>query len=233
MSRTPGWQPPGVDPLFQGLTGSHAYGMAVPGSDEDWRGVFAYPTERWLGLHDPPQTIEGEGDSTWWELRHWARMVEKGSVNAHELLWLPSRCVYQSSGLWDTLVSHRQDFFSKRLYDGWVGVTNGYYHELERRGPDWDERAKHAAHIWRFAYGLWTALTTGRMLVDMTPHRGLLLNIREGSVSVEEAVSAANHYLEMSQQVWDEAQPWPPQPNSELLNSLVRGYRLQQLRQPC
>jgi len=208
--------------------------MAVADSDEDWRGIFAHPTERWLGLHDPPTTFQGEGkDSTWWELRHWARMVEKGSVNANELLWLPSRYVYYSTGLWDTLVSHRKEFFSKRLYDGWVGVATGYRHELDRRGPEWEERGKHAAHLWRFSYGLLNALHTGRMEVDVSRWSGLLFNIRSGSVSVAEAISASELHLKEAKSIWDEAEPWPKQPNSALLNSLVSGYRLQQLRQGC
>lgn len=226
--------PKGVDPLFLGLTGSYAYGMATTGSDLDWRGVFAHPTERWLGLHDPPVTIvAAEGDSTWWELRHFAGMLLKGSVNAHELLWLPSGCVRHSSGIWDTLVSHRKEFFSKRLYDGWVGVASGYRHELDKRGPHWEERGKHAAHLWRFSYGLLNAMHTGRMEVDVSRWANLLLNIRSGSVSAAEAIAASELHLRSAQEIWEQSQPWPPQPNSELLNSLVRGYRLALLRQSC
>lgn len=233
-NRGPAMPAPGTL-LFRGLTGSHAYGLAVESSDEDWRGVFATDTTDLLGLRDPQDTYHGEGDVTFWEIRKYLNLLIKGSVNAHELLWLPEACVDHTSPLWDSLRSLRASLFSRRLYDGWMGVTRAYGYELAKRGLDWPERGKHAMHMLRFASGLEHALRKGEIEVRLSG--GLaesLRRVREGTHGWEarDAILTADETLRECERLWA-SKPWPEHADEARLSSMLTQYRLASLALPC
>jgi predicted nucleotidyltransferase len=82
--------------LYAAVVGSHAEGYAAPDSDVDVRGIFVYPTARYLGLHPPLDEVrlsKASGgvqyDVVLWEVGKWAKMVEAKRGNAAELLWSP------------------------------------------------------------------------------------------------------------------------------------------------
>lgn len=220
--------------LFQGITGSHAYGLATEDSDEDWRGVFAYPTADFLGLQRLPETVHApEGDATWWEAKHFMAQLVKGSVNAHELLWLAPEHVTYTSPLWDTLRTNevRTSLFSARLYRAWVGMTRAYGHELAARGPAWPERNKHAMHMLRLSAGLLRTLSTGEIRLR-GPEDYVLRLVRTGIMSAEKAIEWAEQDLQDAERAWADA-PWPDEPDTARLNEILVGYRLSALSLPC
>ena len=217
--------------LFRGLTGSHAYGLATPTSDEDWRGVFAADTRDVLGLRDPRDTYHGEGDTTFWECRKFLNLLIKGSVNAHELLWLPEECVDHTSPFWDSLRSMRASLFSKHLYDGWMGVTRAYGYELDKRGPDWPDRAKHAMHMLRFSSGLCRALAIG--MIQLRGREDYVLPlVRSGEFPAEKAIEWAQQDLHDAETMHAQV-PWPDEPDVARLESMLIEHRLAQLALPC
>ena len=218
--------------VFLGLTGSHAYGIATKSSDEDWRGVFVWPTEKWLGLSDPKLSVDMAGDTTWWEVRHFLRMLIKGSVNAYELLWLDRSQYAYFDGFWDTLVSYRNDLFSESLWKAWNGVITGYRHELAKPGRlEGASRLKHLSHIVRFSMGLRHAVYERQVVVRL-PEVPYLQSIREGCSSEEEALREADFSLALAQRGY-ESRPWPKKPRLDRIESLLLSERIARLQLPC
>jgi predicted nucleotidyltransferase len=79
--------------LFDAIGGSHAYGTALPGSDEDRRGVFLAPKSFLLGLDHIDQVSDDRHDQTYYELGRFFELLLKNNPNALELLGIPDDCV--------------------------------------------------------------------------------------------------------------------------------------------
>ena len=78
--------------LFDTVAGSRAYGTALPGSDEDRRGVFVAPAEYLLGLDGIEQAADARGDEVYYELGRFVDMLLRNNPNALELLAMPDDC---------------------------------------------------------------------------------------------------------------------------------------------
>jgi len=97
--------------LFDTVAGSHAYGTAVEGSDEDRRGIFVAPRRCLLGLDRIEQVSDERHDETYYELGRFVEMLLKNNPNALELLGMPGDCVRFRHPLFDELRPSR--FLSK------------------------------------------------------------------------------------------------------------------------
>ena len=109
---------------YQVLTGSRAYGLAGPDSDEDWRGFYQLSNEMLWGLGQlPPETVALPPDQVYWELRRFVRLCLAGNPNLIPLLWVEPEFVALTSPLAEALRRRRQRFFSDamvRAYLGWA-----------------------------------------------------------------------------------------------------------------
>lgn len=79
--------------LLDTVAGSHAYGTAIPGSDEDRRGVFAVPRAFLAGLDEIEQVADERNDQVYYELGHFVSLLLKNNPNALELLAMPEDCI--------------------------------------------------------------------------------------------------------------------------------------------
>jgi predicted nucleotidyltransferase len=79
--------------LLDTVAGSHAYGTAIEGSDEDRRGVFAAPRAFLLGLDAIEQVADERSDQVYYELGHFVALLLKNNPNALELLAMPDDCI--------------------------------------------------------------------------------------------------------------------------------------------
>lgn len=89
--------------LFDTVAGSHAYGTAIGGSDEDRRGVFVAPRSFLLGLDDIRQVSDDRGDEVYYELGRFVELLSRNNPNALELLAMPGDCVRHRHPLFDLL----------------------------------------------------------------------------------------------------------------------------------
>jgi predicted nucleotidyltransferase len=97
--------------LFDTVAGSHAYGTAIDGSDEDRRGVFAAPRDFLSGLDGIEQVADERNDQVYYELGHFVSLLLKNNPNALELLAMPEDCVRHRHPLFKLL--DPQVFLSK------------------------------------------------------------------------------------------------------------------------
>jgi predicted nucleotidyltransferase len=93
----------GIRILYACETGSRGWGFASPDSDYDVRFIYAFPTERYLSVDEPKDTLtelfEDQGeilDFNGWELRKTLRHLRKSNATPFE--WLQSPIVYQQEG---------------------------------------------------------------------------------------------------------------------------------------
>lgn len=79
--------------LLDTVAGSHAYGTAIKGSDEDRRGVFVAPRSFLSGLDEIEQVADERNDQVYYELGHFVSLLLKNNPNALELLAMPDDCI--------------------------------------------------------------------------------------------------------------------------------------------
>lgn len=85
----------GVDILYAVESGSRAWGFASPDSDYDIRFIYVHPSEQYLRLDQPQDTIEcieGDLDIAGWDLFKALRLLRKSNPPLME--WLFSPVVY-------------------------------------------------------------------------------------------------------------------------------------------
>lgn len=87
--------------LFETVTGSHAYGLSLPTSDIDLKGVFVLPQEQFYGLEYVAQVNDEKNDEVYYELRRFIELLYKNNPNLLELLHSPADCIRYKDPLFD------------------------------------------------------------------------------------------------------------------------------------
>jgi predicted nucleotidyltransferase len=98
--------------LFDSVAGSHAYGTAIDGSDEDRRGIFVAPRSFISGLDSIEQVADERSDQVYYEIGHFVSLLLKNNPNALELLAMPEDCIRLRHPLFDLL---RPEIFLSKL----------------------------------------------------------------------------------------------------------------------
>lgn len=87
--------------ILLALTGSHSYGLSLPSSDKDYKGIFIAPREYYLGTRNIEQKDKGwdepgngsfpqldsNKDTVAYELRKYIMLASKCNPNILELLF--------------------------------------------------------------------------------------------------------------------------------------------------
>lgn len=112
--------------IFRSITGSHAYGMAIETSDEDYRGIFYLPKK----LHSSPffslNSLEGfreDKDSTMYELTKFFTLLVDQNPNILELLWVDDRFIKETSVPYKFLRAHRDFLLSSKAMHTFSGYA--------------------------------------------------------------------------------------------------------------
>lgn len=196
-------------PLLAGVVGSTAYGLAHEGSDIDVLGVFAYPTERILGLRVPKDSVVSTNpDITMHEARKYVSLVLSCNPTAMELLWLENYQMTTPHG--EELVGIRESFLSaERVRDAYLGYATSQFERLSRRGDesfgsDLRHRTeKHARHLMRLVEQGYHLYTSGKLTIRLEdPER-----YREfGRLVAEQGSKVAFPYMVRAEQRFNDAQ---------------------------
>jgi hypothetical protein len=79
--------------LLECISGSKAYGLALPHSDTDIKGVFCLPKQEFYGLDYTEQINNESNDIVYYELRRFIDLLNKNNPNILELLATPEDCI--------------------------------------------------------------------------------------------------------------------------------------------
>lgn len=166
--------------LLSGVVGSTAYGLAGPGSDIDVLGVYAAPTESFLGLHPPVgkaatmSTKNTDGDVCFHEAGKFVALALRANPTVTELLWLPDSLYQHTTSFGLRLIGLRRRLLSAKLVrDAYLGYATQQFRRLQDRGDgtfssDTRRRtAKHARHLARLLWQGEGLYLTGSLLVHL------------------------------------------------------------------
>ncbi|AYB30407.1 DNA polymerase beta superfamily protein [Chryseolinea soli] len=98
--------------LFKCISGSQAYGLALPHSDTDIKGVFVLPKEEFYGLTYTDQINNATNDEMYYEIWKFVDLLLKNNPNILELLNTPADCILYRHPSMDLI---RPEFFLSRL----------------------------------------------------------------------------------------------------------------------
>jgi len=79
--------------LLKCISGSQAYGLALPHSDTDIKGVFVQPKKEYYGLTYIDQINNETNDIMYYEIKKFVELLLKNNPNILELLSTPDDCV--------------------------------------------------------------------------------------------------------------------------------------------
>ncbi len=107
--------------LLEVLSGSHAYGLNVPTSDRDLRGVFILPQDELYGLHSVDQVADEKNDIVFYELGRFFELLCKNNPTILELLAPPEDCLIYRHPIMDLV--QPADVLSKICKDAFGGYA--------------------------------------------------------------------------------------------------------------
>jgi hypothetical protein len=79
--------------LLKCISGSHAYGLSLPQSDIDIKGVFVLPKAEYFGLTYTDQVNNDTNDIVFYEIKKFVDLLSKNNPNILELLNTPEDCI--------------------------------------------------------------------------------------------------------------------------------------------
>lgn len=116
--------------IFYCRHGSHAYGLNIPTSDEDFKGVCIKPREAYFGFtqrfeqHEHMGSKSGGVDSVTYSLEKFAALAADCNPNIIEVLHVANRDVIYIDEFGEELRGHRNDFISKKAKFTFSGYAN-------------------------------------------------------------------------------------------------------------
>lgn len=108
--------------IFRGIVGSQSYGLATETSDTDYKTIYIQSNEDILSNNYIPQ-VDINKDDVAYELRRFLELVSTGNPNVLELLFLPEKCIIETSQQYDYLRAHRNVFLTKKCYETYSGYA--------------------------------------------------------------------------------------------------------------
>lgn len=181
--------------ILKTIVGSQAHGLAGPGSDFDYRGVYVIPTSELLkvGISPAKHTawIEGKEDDTSWEIGHFLNMAIHCNPTVLETFLAPQ---YPAKVTRDyTEGDQLRDLF-KHVWNS-TDVKNAFIgyglNQRKKFFDNKDERApKYATAYLRVLYNAYELLSYGSFSVNLegSPVYDLCKKFKSGDYEVGEVI---------------------------------------------
>lgn len=119
--------------IFEVITGSRLYGVSVPESDYDYRGVCVPPQEV---LMDPFYRFEqkefSNEDRTIYSLGKFFKLCAAANPNIIEMLFVPEQNVVMKTTAWDLVIENRHLFLSKKARFTFYGYAQSQLQRIDR-----------------------------------------------------------------------------------------------------
>jgi uncharacterized protein len=172
-----------TDLVLSVVVGSRAYGLDVPGSDHDRRGVFVTPARDLWPLTKPPTHRDGPADEQFsWEFERFCTLALQANPTVLEVLWSPLIEIITPDGT--ALRDIRTAFLSRHVADTYGAYARDQLRRVDaRRARTGETNHKQAMHMIRLLLAGAHVLRTGDVLVDVRPLRARLLAIKHGEIA--------------------------------------------------
>lgn len=101
--------------LYEAIVGSKAYGLDLPTSDTDIRGIYLQPNENLLGFGYKEQLNDSTNDIVYYELGRFVDLLIKNNPNIIENLFVPLDKIQLFNPRINPLYENRHKFLSKKI----------------------------------------------------------------------------------------------------------------------
>lgn len=95
------------------LAGSHLYGLNIPGSDEDVRGIFNLPMREYLKVNSPRQIADETNDEVHYEIKRFLDLAAQANPNILEIMFAPKDKILLKHPSIDILLDQKEKFLTK------------------------------------------------------------------------------------------------------------------------
>ena len=92
--------------VFECISGSRSYGLDLPGSDTDIKGIYILPKTQYYGLEYVEQISNESNDVVYYELKRFCELLARNNPNILELLAVPEECVLYRHPVMEQLQPH-------------------------------------------------------------------------------------------------------------------------------
>lgn len=211
----------GADLPLVSLVGSHAYGLATPESDRDYRGIYLADTTALLRLGSPADQLEAnEPDICCFEIEKFCRLALAANPNVLEILW--AHPVIES-GVGARLRDVRQSFLSQKVRTTYTGYAFSQMKKAVETGQGDRRRPKAIRHLFRLYEQGAELLATGELTLRLRdPERIRAYESMDDVALKREFQSIADRVKTMTTDL-------PEEPDSERISELLLEIRLEQL----
>ena len=131
--------------ILLALTGSHSYGLSLPSSDKDYKGIFIAPKAYYLGLLEIEQKDNGwneigngnfsilddNKDTVMYELKKYLKLASKCNPNILELLFEDEQYYEYVNPLGQILIDARTLFLSKKVRYTYSGYAHAQIRKIK------------------------------------------------------------------------------------------------------
>lgn len=142
--------------IFEGISGSRAYGTQLPTSDTDIRGVFIQPLDDILGNGYVEQVSDLTNDVVFYEIKRFLELLKTNNPTVLEILNLPEDCIIFKDPIFDLVLNHKKDFITtqcKMTFAGYaiqqIKKARGYNKKM-----NWEETSMTRKGVLDFCYVL-------------------------------------------------------------------------------
>lgn len=109
--------------IYEVIAGSKAYGLDLPTSDTDIRGIFLLPNEWLLGNRRCEQINNPTNDVVYYELNRFVHLLEQNNPNIIEELFVPSNKILFISDKMKPLYDNRERFLTTKCRNTFGGYS--------------------------------------------------------------------------------------------------------------
>ncbi len=99
--------------IYKCKVGSQAYGTAIQGSDEDFKGIYVQGNDDILSFRYKEQ-IEVSKDEVYYEVRRFLQLAQSANPTILEMLFMHPDCIVISSPQFELLQGHKEKFLTKK-----------------------------------------------------------------------------------------------------------------------
>ena len=107
--------------LFEAISGSKSFGLAMESSDTDIKGVFYLPKNLFYGLEYFPQVSNESNDIVYYEIGRFVELLLKNNPNILEILASPEDCILYKNPIMNQF--YQEDFLSKLCKETFGGYA--------------------------------------------------------------------------------------------------------------
>lgn len=100
--------------IYKVIAGSKAYGLDLPTSDTDIRGIFLLPNEYLLGNKKCEQVNNPTNDIVYYELNRFVHLLAQNNPNILEELFIPEDKILLMSDKMKLLYDNREKFLTTK-----------------------------------------------------------------------------------------------------------------------